>query len=340
MKISVIIPVYNAEKFLKKCLDSVISQTYDNWEVIAIDDGSKDGSYSILLDYANRDKRFQVFSQENQGPGPTRNRAISIATGEYIVFLDSDDYIDSSYFKDLNEYVSLNNSDVIFVDVLQENPAGKIIKHENMSKYKGCSKDTIIRHQMTGKLPWGGWRKAVKTNLILENNIRYSNDVVGEEALFSFKVLFNAEKISFIDKPYYHYVNYPNSQSKKGDDDPYGPICRNLASHLKEIGEFYNYEATICSFAFTAFVLNVYKVTQNYNFLKAYKLSRLALKRYKNDYSFNVEKDSLETRIRLMLPFARIDMVFPTIVAAKLKSILNDIKRRKSNEINNCLHYA
>jgi glycosyltransferase involved in cell wall biosynthesis len=322
MKISVIIPVYNAEKYLNRCLSSVRDQNYTNWEVIAIDDGSVDDGYSILLKYASLDKRFKVFRQENQGPGVTRNKAISVVTGDYIVFLDSDDYIDSQYFIDLVECVRAHNSDVIFIDLLQESPDGKIIKPETMSKYKSSSKDKIIRHQMTGKLPWGGCRKAVKTKIIMENNIRYSKDVVGEEALFSFRILYHADKINFIDKPYYHYVNYPNSQSTKGDDDPYGPICKNIEKHLKEIGEFDKYRDAICSFSYTAFILNIFKVTQNYSFIQAYKLSKLALKKFKQNYDFNLDFDSLEIRTRCVLPFARLGMVLPIIIAAKIKTRL------------------
>lgn len=329
MKISVIIPVYNMGQYLNRCIDSVISQSYTNWEVIAVDDGSVDNSFSILLNYASIDERFKVSTHENKGPGYSRNVAISIATGDYIVFLDSDDYIDNNYFEGLIENVKDNSSDVIFIDVLQENSTGELIKPEKMSKYKGCSKDTIIRHQMTGKLPWGGCRKAVKTKLILDNYIRYSNDIVGEEALFSFRILYHAKKVSFIDKPYYHYVNYPNSQSKKGNDDPYGNICKNIERHIMGIGEYDAYKATICSFAYTSFILNVYKVTQNYNFSNARKLSNLAFIQYKNDYGFNLELDSLEIRTRCMLPFSRMNLVLPIVIIAKIKSVLKLVKERE-----------
>ena len=92
-KISIIIPVYNAERYLKQTLDSVLQQTYTNWEMIAIDDCSKDASFTILNDYANKDKRIKVFKNEvNLKVARTRNKAIELATGEWIAFLDADDY--------------------------------------------------------------------------------------------------------------------------------------------------------------------------------------------------------------------------------------------------------
>lgn len=322
MKISVIIPVYNSEKYLRRCLDSVVNQTYKNWEVIAIDDGSQDNSYSILLEYHFNDKRFKVYTQKNQGPGNTRNNAIDLATGDYIVFLDSDDYIESTYFEDLVKCVLENNSDVVFIDIIQEDSNGNILKYEVMSKYKNSPKDMILRHQMTGKLPWGGCRKAVRTSLLNNNNIRYSNDVVGEEALFSFRVLYNAKKISFLNKKYYHYVNYPDSQSKKGDIDPWGNVCKKIKDYLQENGLFDQYKKTLNSLAYTALIVSIYRITRKYNFRQALNQSKYALRNFRKNYSFQLDVDSLETRTICLLPFAKLNMVLPIVIAAKLKSLL------------------
>lgn len=327
MKVSVVIPVFNAEKYLKRCLDSVINQTYGNWEVIAIDDGSEDGSYSVMSSYASRDTRIKVFIHDNQGPGYTRNRGISLVTGDYIVFLDADDYINKNYFEDLVACVKAQHSDVVFINVLHEKPNGKLIRFEKMSRYKDCSKDTIIRHQLTGKMPWGGCRKAVRSSLIIKNEIRYSKDVVGEEALFSFKVLYKAEKISFIDKPCYHYINYPNSQSKKGDEDPWGEVCQKVGNYLREKELLAEYRKTLNSFGFTALVVSIYRKTQNYRFMETLKQSNVSLNEFKDTYGFDLDKDSLEVRIRCVLPFARIGIVLPIVVIAKLKHTLEKLNR-------------
>ena len=101
--ISVIIPVYNAEKYLKTCLDSLISQTYANYEVLCVDDGSTDHSLNILRFYEKKDNRIKVFTQENAGPAAARNKALEYATGDYISFVDADDYLVENAFEILSE---------------------------------------------------------------------------------------------------------------------------------------------------------------------------------------------------------------------------------------------
>lgn len=319
MKISVITPVYNTEKYLEKCLKSVIAQTYPDWEMIAVNDGSQDSSYQILTDFSKRDPRIRIFTQPNQGPGMTRNKAISYATGDYLVFLDSDDYLDKDYFAALSEVIARDNPDVIFIDVIQETPEGKLLKNEILSGYKTCSKNRIIRHQMTGKLPWGGCRKAIRTSLIRDNQIEYSRDPVGEEALYSFRLLYLAQSLSFLEKPYYHYLNHPNSQSKKPDDDPYGNVLLKLRNYLTENDLLKEYQKTLRSFAFTSLIVSIYRLVMNHPLRDAIRESRIGFRKFRSQYGFDLDKDSLETRVRLMIPLARFHLVTPIIWIAKIK---------------------
>ncbi|WP_195986701.1 glycosyltransferase family 2 protein [Clostridium sp. D53t1_180928_C8] len=322
MKISVVIPVYNSGKYLKRCIESIRNQKYDKWEVIAIDDGSSDNSYKILKEYSIKDKRIKVYTQKNQGPGAARNKGIEYATGKYIVFIDSDDYIEEYYFEEINKCIIRNNSDIIFIDIIQEDTNGNILKNELMSKYKECSKDMIIRHQMTGKLPWGGVRKVVRTSLVKANNIRYSGGDVGEEALFSFRILYNSEIISFVDKICYHYVNHPDSQSKKGNDDPWGGVCNNLCEYLKSEGIIKVYEKTINSFAITALLVSINRISQNYSFFEALSKGKNALNNFKENYGFNIDLDSLEYRVKVILPMIKANMIWAIIVVAKIKGMV------------------
>lgn len=152
MKISAIVPVYNSEKYVEQCIESILSQTYQDWELILVDDGSKDNSLSILQEYANRDTRIHVIHQENKGPGIARNVGVDYATGDYIVFIDSDDRVYKDYFN----LLSNKKEDVVFIDVNQVDKNGNIIKKEYMSSYNNLSKDVFLRQQMTGKINWGG----------------------------------------------------------------------------------------------------------------------------------------------------------------------------------------
>jgi glycosyltransferase involved in cell wall biosynthesis len=218
IKFYVIIPVYNGEKYIKKCLDSIINQNYENWEILIVDDFSNDLTHNIALEYHKNDYRINVFRNEkNLGPGGSRNYGIikSIEKiqktnieimNNYIVFIDSDDWIDLNYFDMANKLILDKLPDVIFVDVIQEYESGEFIKIEKMSNYKNREKIELIRHQLTGKLPWGGVRKLANAVLFLDEKIRFSMDFNGEEAIYSFRLLAKANSIEFIEKALYHYI--------------------------------------------------------------------------------------------------------------------------------------
>lgn len=112
LKVSVIIPIYNAEKFIGKCVDSVLNQTYTNLEVVLVDDGSKDGCPIICDEYAKKDLRVRVFHKENGGQSSARNLALDNITGEYVSFVDSDDYIESDMIAEMVKQLDKNNGDV------------------------------------------------------------------------------------------------------------------------------------------------------------------------------------------------------------------------------------
>lgn len=151
-KISVIIPIYNAETYVSRCIESVLDQTYCNWQMILVDDGSKDKSLEICQKYADVDNRISVIHQENAGPGIARNTGIAKASGNYVVFIDSDDYIEKDYFLLLSEH----DEDVIFINVRDVDEDGRVLKDDFMAKNKNLSIETILRRQMTGKIDWGG----------------------------------------------------------------------------------------------------------------------------------------------------------------------------------------
>lgn len=229
-KISIIIPVYNSAAYVQRCVSSIFSQTYSEWEAIFVDDGSRDNSLSILLDYAKIDDRIKVIHQENAGAGMARNAGIDAATGKYLVFVDSDDYISSDYLS----LLSTHDEDVVFIDVEAINKRGKCIRKEYMSTYRNWSVIDISKAMMIGTIPWGGVRKAVKSSLIKENNIRYSNQKIGEEALYSFKIMIKAKSIGYIDSCVYYYIQRNDSLSHSEDNDPWGTICRQYYNVLND----------------------------------------------------------------------------------------------------------
>ncbi len=227
MLISIIVPVYNSEKYINRCINSIKSQSYADWECILVDDGSSDNSLSILQQFADIDRRFKVFHQNNAGAGAARNFGIERALGSYVVFVDSDDMIKPDYL----ETLSMHKEDVVFIDVDAVSENDKVIKKEYISSFRDKSIDDIVRYQMTGTIPWGGVRKAVKLSLLNDNNIRYSNFRIGEEAIYSFQLLIYAQSVGFIDNPMYMYVLRGDSLSQSIDVDPWGKLVTQYSNN-------------------------------------------------------------------------------------------------------------
>lgn len=318
MKISFIIPAYNAEKTLTKCINSLLNQTDENWQAVIMDDGSADNTFGIAQDFECKDSRIKALTQKNAGPGTARNNAFPYCDGEYIAFLDSDDYIEPDYAESVIKLINQKNSDVVVIDNYYEDESGKVIRTENLSRFNCLTKPELIATQMTGKMPWGGWRKIIKKDIIENNKIKYSENTVGEEALFSFLVFYYANKIDFLGKTVYHYVDNPKSQSKKGGDDPWVPVVDGLNKYITEnIGGGFKEE--INSFAYTALIVSVYRISVNHSFISAVKLAKKKIKEVKEKYSGRCNKKSIEKRVRLLLPFVKINFVTPIILISKLK---------------------
>lgn len=317
MKISVIIPVYNSEKYLEKCLNSVIAQTYDNWELIAIDDGSNDNSYSILKKYAQEDSRFRVETKENEGPGLTRNRALDKATGDFVVFIDSDDYIENNYFELLVDKCKESGAEVVFIDVLQESEDGKILRHEKMSRFKGLNRNDMIGCQMTGYMPWGGVRKAASRSLIEREHIRYTDQTVGEEAIYSFELLRNANRIDFIERYLYHYVNHENSQSKN-PFSTWDVVLENMKKHLERKNILKDYIVHLNSFAFVVMLVLITRFSKENSFLKTYTYMINLSTWFTNEYDWDMNKSFIRKDARVLIPLIKIGLFFPIVLAAKV----------------------
>ena len=217
--ISIIIPVYNTEKYLKKCLDSVITQTYKNLEIICINDGSTDSSLKILKKYAKSDKRIKVINQENKGVSITRNIGIENATGEWITFIDSDDYISPELYQSFTE--ALNNSEPFNIYVFNgvklaenDNPEDK-----NLTKFFYMSNWNFHENNLYTfidcKNPFYGnlsvWNKIFNTEFINNNNIRFKENSIFEDQLFSIESMIKTDKLYLDNKIFYYYVQHGNS---------------------------------------------------------------------------------------------------------------------------------
>lgn len=317
MTISAIIPVYNTEKFVGRCIDSVIAQTYPNWELILVDDGSTDGSLGLLREYENKDSRIKAIHQDNTGPGLARNKGIDNASGDYIVFIDSDDVIKHDYF----EKLSHETADIVFIDIDQVDKDFHVLSKEYMSDYHALSKDDFLRSQMTGKILWGGVRKTVKTELLLNNKIGFTEHKVGEEAIYSFLLMHYAKSFSFIKGSVYEYVNRAGSQSDTKDDDPWGRVATALKEKAMQIGVYEQYADTINAFITTATIVSLDKMAGKYTGSKYRKKARERVRRYRCevDKNFPVDIKHMDTKAKLMYPFLKVGWIMPIHVASCVK---------------------
>lgn len=216
-KVSIIVPAYNVEKYISTGIESVLNQTYKNIELVIVDDGSKDNTASIIENYANNNSKIKFISQENKGVSSARNKALKHATGEYLIFLDSDDWLESNtieYLIDLwnNNQTYLISGDCFFA-YLGEN--GDIRKERHREK-----KETIVIDRECALLNTGtgvynlqsSCYKLYSKQIIDDNNICFSEDIShGEDGLFVFKYLHHVDGMVYSTEPLWNILERPNS---------------------------------------------------------------------------------------------------------------------------------
>lgn len=214
--ISIIIPVYNSEKYLVCCLERIINQTYQNIEIILIDDGSKDGSSKICDEYARKDKRIKVIHKQNNGAAAARNTGLDNASGEYIAFVDSDDYIELNMYQEMMKINQQYDCDLVLCDCYKENESTKIIfTHDIREGY--YDKDMLYKEYfptllMTNSVDYpptiSNCVCLFKRKLIEENNLRYKEGMrFSEDLLFGSQAAYYTNSFYYMkNKAFYHYV--------------------------------------------------------------------------------------------------------------------------------------
>lgn len=230
IKISIIIPIYNVEKYLFDCLHSIKSQILSEFEVICIDDCSTDSSYEILSSFSKKDKRFLAYkNSKNIGQGATRNKGIELATGQYIGFIDSDDYIDCNYYKLLYEKAQISNADIVGTHTIACRLNGEKEEATWMDKFD-YEKDTYTDSDEKIFLVYRNCNTSPCSHIykkqLLENNIslRFANDLNGEDQYFNVLAFFLSKKISFLTTkiaPYYYRCDVGTNAVPKKNDPKY-----------------------------------------------------------------------------------------------------------------------
>ena len=213
--ISVIVPVYNADKHLGKCLDSILNQSYHNLEIILVDDGSTDNSASICDEYASKNNRIKVLHKKNSGQASARNTGIEMAVGEFITFVDDDDWIESNMYEVLMNNAMRFNADISGCATVMDYEGAKSVYPFEKAKTGIISKDEVCLNIMyQTNLSWGTvWNKIFRRELF--DTMRFPAGCELEDYYVIFQMVCKADVIFFDNKPLYHWIQRTTSQSKR-----------------------------------------------------------------------------------------------------------------------------
>ena len=237
-KVSVIVPVYNVEKYIARCLTSLVNQTLDDLEIILVNDGTKDNSEQIIRQFKKDYKNIIYVKKENGGLSSARNFGLIYATGEYVAFLDSDDYVDSSLYQKMYKKAKATNSDYVECDFIWKYP-----DHEKIDvgfRYKD-------KKEMFEKARVVAWNKLIKREIIINNKLEFPVGLYYEDIEFFYKLLPYINSFAFVEEPLIYYVQRDNSIVNKQDarTKQIFKVLENVIDYYKKIGLYSEYEKQI-----------------------------------------------------------------------------------------------
>ena len=221
-EITVIVPAFNAEKYLKDCLDSVIRQNFSSWELIIADDGSSDRTGEIADEYASKDSRIRVIHLSRKGVSAARNACIDASEGKYLAFVDADDYLEPDYLKELFDRAEVSHADIVQCSFF-EDPEGNKTPDANPVDKTYEDPDSMMRAFFAGT--HGDIRDSVWAKLFRRDafaDIRFDTGLsIYEDGYYVYQCLRKATKAVCFGKPLYHYVKHGNSATHSGLDEKY-----------------------------------------------------------------------------------------------------------------------
>lgn len=231
-KVSIIVPVYNVEKYIENCIESLIKQTHSDIEIILINDGSKDLSGTICDLYATKDNRIKVIHQNNEGVSVARNKGIEYSTGEWVCFVDGDDWAEDDMIEKLYKYAAQSSCDICigsyFVDTISESKKDSFFNLQDYNFYK--SDNILLCSNCINIMAFGNrkakanvgvpWAKLYRREFLINQNIRFKPGLKRmQDAIFNLYAFYKAEKVIFRDIPVYHYRIFEESATNKYTPD-------------------------------------------------------------------------------------------------------------------------
>lgn len=274
VKVSIIIPVYNSGDLLNKCLDSASNQTLDDIEIICVDDGSSDNSLDILNQYAKEDSRFKVLSQANQGAGIARNKGLEYSSGEYIVFLDADDFLDSEMCELLYEHSKSLDVDIVLFDNRWYLEDGSIQNFFHFDSFHEDYKSFVFDYKYIHNKVLSGafsviWTKFYKSSFLKDNDIDFPSHKLYNDMEFHIKSVLLANRIAYYPKIFYHYNKSGHSSlqtnyvGKKEAIVFYDVMC-GIRDFLYQRGFIKEFRIDFINFSFRHFYSKINEMEDDY----------------------------------------------------------------------------
>lgn len=209
-RVSILIAVYNAEVFLRRSLDSIIDQTMEDWECILVNDGSNDNSGDICNEYAQKDARFRICHKKNEGVSATREKALQMATGDYLIHVDPDDWIEPEMLQKIYTTATDTNADMVICDFLDEYPGRTIY---NCQRPSNTAHDTVLR-ELFSILHGSCCNKFVKHQLFIDYDIHFPTGLnIGEDLFVNVNLLLHDINVVYLPNAFYHYEHRQNGTS-------------------------------------------------------------------------------------------------------------------------------
>ena len=207
-KVSIIVPIYNVEMYIEKCLETLVNQTLKDIEIILVNDGSKDGSAEIAKKYLKKyPEKIVYLEKENGGLSDSRNYGLPYAKGEYIAFLDSDDYVEENMYEEMYELAKKEDSDMVQCNFYWEYPDKNKKKIGELKQYSN-KKEMLVKTRVEA------WNKLIKREILVKNpEIKFPKGLRYEDVEFTYKLIPYVEKVSILNKPFIHYIQRGNSIS-------------------------------------------------------------------------------------------------------------------------------
>ena len=306
-KVSVIVPIYNVEKYLDKCLQTIKNQTLSDFEVLLINDGTPDNSMEIARKYSVIDSRFLIFNKENGGLSDARNYGIERAKGDFIVFVDSDDYLHEDYLKTMYEDCINNNADMAYCR-FKHTYLKTGIKFPSINPKKGVidkekALDMLIRDN---RMHSYAWNKMYRRTLFTDNNIRYPI-IYFEDVATSARVLFHANRIAVTDKNLYYYVRRSGSIMSTMNSKKIEHLLLSILitrNYIQLHGEYDKYKKAVRAVSLKMRLINIYSIVRQHIICHNFKGMKTNLHTNKKLYKYIISDDYIPVEGYPKLPYS------------------------------------